>query len=56
MTIYIVTLREGSLCSSAGLRVEFLGGFAHVHCKDGRERETFWATRLQFVRDNPSAD
>jgi hypothetical protein len=53
-TLYIVTLREGSMCLAAGLAVRFHGADAHVTCRDGMEIETFWAQRLAFLRANPN--
>ena len=52
--MYIVTLREGSMCLQAGLPVEFKGSEAHVSPRNSQERETFWAKRLQFLRENPA--
>jgi hypothetical protein len=53
MTLYIVTLREGGMCQAEGLAVKFVGGNAHVTCKNGREQQIFWAQRLAFLRANP---
>jgi hypothetical protein len=50
MTLYVVTLREGTLCREKGLEVTYHGHNAHVACKDGLERETFWTCRLAFLR------
>jgi hypothetical protein len=56
MNYYIVTLREGTMCREKGLEVTYAGHHAHVVCKDGLERQTFWACRLAFLRANLSAD
>jgi hypothetical protein len=55
MTTYVVTLREGTLCRAKGLEVTYHGHDAHVSCKTGAERDTFWAVRLAFLRANPQA-
>lgn len=54
MTQFAVTLREGSMCQAAGLRVEFKGAEALVTCAPDQV-ETFWAQRLRFLRENPRA-
>jgi hypothetical protein len=54
--MYIVTLPMGTACQAAGLRVTFAGSQAVVVCQDGPERQTYWATRYRFLRDNPLAD
>jgi hypothetical protein len=53
-TLYIVTLREGTMCQRAGLEVEFLGAQAHVTCGGGLELDIFWRVRLEFLRANPN--
>lgn len=53
MTIYVVSLYEGSMCLKAGLNVEFKGHEAHVSCEK-HENEIFWSQRLAFLRSNPN--
>lgn len=50
-TLFIVTLREGSMCQAAGLRVKFKGVEAHVTCSP-REVQKFWAQRHAFLLAN----
>lgn len=51
-TMYEVTAHEGTLCRNAGLEVKPYGRLAHVIVYDGKQRETFWAQRLAFLRAN----
>lgn len=53
MTIYIVSLREGSMCKNVGLKVEFKGHVAHVYCEPF-QKELFWEQRLKFLKANPN--
>ena len=53
MTLYIVTLREGSMCKANGLAVQFVGDQARVACTPD-QRDVFWGVRLAFLRANPN--
>ena len=54
-TIFEVTLREGAMCRSSGLEVRPYGALSHVIVRNGKEKETFWAQRLAFLRANPNS-
>lgn len=51
-----VSAALGTLCRDAGLKVEYVGREASIEVFDAKQKDTFWACRLAYLRENPNAD